>query len=181
MSKKNIEAVVRAQFKALNAKDNKERLNYMIAGIEDGEFYTHAHGKQFGVFDTDAPDTVFIPKTDLELSRITGTKIASVTMAMTKFFDDYNGDSENYVEPEAVSQEPETKDVPKKSKEQAQIDDAEAEGVSPEYSEEIVEKLAKECKKAIKSEDFKKAQKILNKLEGYHVHKKLAKKLAKAK
>ena len=177
MSKKNIEAVVRAQFKALNAKDNKERLNYMIAGIENGEFYTHAHGKQFGVFDTDAPDTVFIPKTDLDLSRITGTKIASVTMAMTKFFDDYNGDSENYVEPEAVSQEPEKSKVEDDAPEKSKVEDD-----APErYSDEIVEKLAKECKKAIKSEDFKKAQKILNKLEGYHVHKKLAKKLAKAK
>ena len=168
MSKKHIEAVVRAQFKALGAKDNKERLGYMIAGIKDGKFYTHAHGATFGIFDTEVEDTVFIPESDLELSRITGAKIATVTLNMTKFFDRYY--SEDNEEPEKG----EASDGDDTTADQPAVDS------EPELSEGILEKLAKECKKCIKTEDFKKAKKILVKLEGSEFHKKLAKKLKKA-
>lgn len=174
MSKKHIEAVVKAQYKALNAKDNKERLGYMIAGIEDGQFYTHANGKQFGMFDPEVPDTVFIPKTDLELSRITGTKIASITQNMEKFFDKYYG-LEDGAEGEAADGDDESCDKPAKEFAPEAEDEPET-----GLSDENIEDLTKAFKKALKKEDFKKASKILGKLVDTDGHKKLSKKLAKA-
>lgn len=167
MSQKHITALVKAQYKALNAKDNKERLTYMIAGIKDGKFYTHAHVADFGIFDVNAPDTVFIPEKDLELSRITGAKIATITMNMEKFFDAYYGGETTEPQP----------DIAPETKPETPIPDPEA---LKELDEDGVEKLAKACKKAIKAEDFKKARKILSKLDGQDCYKKLAKKLAKA-
>ena len=150
MSKEMIKAHIVAQYAVLTSKDNKERLKYMVAGIKDGKFFDYA-GTDYGMFDENAPDTVFIPDSDLSLSRITGVKLAGITLSMQKFFENYeNGGSEPTEE---------------------QCD--------PEPSDEEIDTGAveKACKKAIKKGDFKKAQKLIDKLGG---HEKLQKKLDKA-
>lgn len=158
-----IQAMIKGQYNALNAKDNKERLRYMVAGIKDGKFYDFV-GTNYGVFDENVEDTEFIKESDLELSRITGAKIASITIAMQKFFDTYNGvvtEEENEPETEALPKTELTKDT----------------NVAEEEAD--YEALEKACKKAIKKGDVKKASKILKKLEGRKSHKKLSKKLKK--
>jgi len=154
MSKKMIESYVKAQHAVLTCKDNKERLRFTVAGIKDGKFYDYS-GTNYGVFDENAPDTVFIPESDLELGRITGSKLATITLKMQKFFDTYFGEGEPTEEVEPTTTEAPT-----------------------EEGEEIdTEAVEKAVKKAIKKEDFKKAQKLIDKLGG---HKKLQKKLDKA-
>ena len=152
MSKKHIEALITAEFVVLSAKDNKERLKYIVAGIKDGKFYDYA-GTDYGIFDEAAPDTVFIEESDLELSRITSSKITTITMNMKKFFTEYNG---------------ENVEVNPQDNEDEKIDG------DTVIDTEAVEKA---CKKAIKKGDFKKAQKLIDKIGG---HKKLQKKLDKA-
>jgi len=152
MSKNMIEALVKSQYNGLNAKDNKERLGYMVAGIKDGKFYDHTSNTDYGVFDANAEDAVFIPESDLELSRITGAKIATVTVAMQKWFDTYTGNGNG-----------------------AEVPAEESEVADEEIDTEAVEKARK---KAIKKGDLDKAQKLIDKLGG---HKKLQKKLDKAK
>jgi len=156
MSKKMIEAYVKAQHAVLTCKDNKERLRFTVAGIKDGKFYDYS-GTDYGVFDENAPDTVFIPESDLELSRITGSKLATITLKMQKFFDAYfgEGEADEVIDVEVVV-------------------GSEATEEGEEIDTEAVEKAVK---KAIKKEDFKKAQKLIDKLGG---HKKLQKKLDKA-
>jgi len=162
MSKKMMEAYVKAQHAVLTCKDNKERLRYTVAGIKDGKFYDHS-GTDYGMFDEKAPDAVFIPESDLELSRITGSKLATITIKMQKFFDTYNGDTN-----ENEDTKDETSDSTKKS------DKDETTAKVEEVDTDAVEKA---CKKAIKKGDVKKAQKLIDKLGG---HKKLQKKLDKA-
>jgi len=155
MSKKMMRTHVVAQYAILNAETNKDRLKYIVAGIKNGKFYDYA-GTDYGVFDKDAPDTEFMPESDLGLSRITGSKLATITIKMQKFFDSYfdedKGEPEEYTKEEA---------------------EAEADTVE-EVDTEAVEKA---IKKAIKKGDLKKAQKLIDKLGG---HKKLQKKLDKA-
>lgn len=175
MSKKHIEALIGTQFSLLTAKDNKARLLYIIAGIKDGKFYNHAHGAIFGVFDESAPDTEFITEKDLTLSRITGTKISAITANMQNFFKEYYG-LEGADEDEATP-------TPKSEPKTEPKDVTDEEGEDPKdvaLSEAVVEKLVKEFKKCLKNEEFKKATKILAKLDGQDVQKKLAKKLKKA-
>lgn len=178
MSKKHIEAVVRAQYKAMNAKDNKERLKYMIAGIKDGKFYNYASGEKFGVFDLNVPDTVFIPEETLDLARVTGAKLATLTQNMERFFDEYYGQEREDTDPtrNPLDDEPEggLEDEPKSDTAGKELEEA------VKFSDEVVDDLVAECKKAIKKGNFKKAHKILAKLDGYEPHKKLAKKLKKA-
>ena len=152
MSKSHIEALINTEYEVLKAKDNKERLKFMVAGIKDGCFYNHANGAIYGEFDTEVPDTVFISEADLEMFRVTSTKIVGITLAMQQFFVDYNGADEPTVEDEPTE---------------------------PTVEEEAIdtEAVEKACKKAIKKGDFKKAQKLIDKLGG---HKKLQKKLDKA-
>lgn len=167
MSKSMMEAYIKAQHAVLTCKDNKERLRYTVAGIKDGKFYDHS-GTDYGMFDENAPDTVFIPESDLELSRITGTKLAGITLKMQKFFESYNTDEDVSTED---ADEPKEKKAKKSKSSEA---DAEASDEEPEIDTEAVEKAVK---KAIKKSDFKKAQKLIDKLGG---HKKLQKKLDKA-
>ena len=157
MSKSMIASLVKAQFAALNAKDNKERLRYTVAGIKDGKLYD-AVGTNYGVYDENAEDTVFIEDSDFELSRITSAKIKNVTDKMLAFFNETDEvvetkeveETDEVVEPEVV----ETKEV-----------DFEAVEVA--------------CKKAIKKGNVKKASKLLAKLDGQSCYKKLAKKIMK--
>lgn len=153
MSKSNIQAHALAGVALLGAKDTKARLHYVIAGVKDGKMYDHA-GTDYGVYDEDAEDVEFITDEDLALSRISGTKIASIGKLMADYFN-----------PNA---EEESKPEPKED------------GGSSEPAEEIdYDAVAKACKKAIKKEDVKKATKLLAKLEGQDCYKKLSKKLAK--
>lgn len=164
-----IQAMIKGQYNALNAKDNKERLRYMVAGIKDGKFYDFV-GTNYGVFDENVEDTEFIKESDLELSRITGAKIASITIAMQKFFDTYNG----VVVKEDAG--PETTDVIDSDEDAS--DDVITDGTAAD-EEADYQALEKACKKAIKKGDVKKASKIIKKLEGRKSHKKLSKKLKK--
>ena len=159
MSKSMVQAMIKGQYNALNAKDNKERLRYMVAGIKDGKFYDSV-GTDYGTFDEDVEDVEFITEKDLNLSRITGSKIASITIAMQKFFDTYNGI--------AAPTDVETTEQPDTNELEA------SEMGEPDY-----EALEKACKKAIKKGDIKKATKLLAKLDGQDCHKKLSKKLKK--
>ena len=154
MSKQHIETLIKAQHAVLTCADNKERLRYTVAGIKDGKFYDHS-GTDYGVFDEDAPDTVFIPEADLDLQRITGAKLKSIAGKMTAFFEAYN------------------------SNEPAEIDEVIEDEAPAEPAEEAIDMdaLEKACKKAIKGEKFGKAQKLIDKMGG---HKKLQKKLDKA-
>ena len=153
-----IEAFVKAQFLALSAKNNKERLGYMIAGIKDGKFYDLTTDVDYGTFDVDAPDAEFITQADLEMSRVATTKIQSVTASMVDYFAKYNSD------------------------EVIDVEVVEDEVVEDEVVEDEIdyEALETECKKSIKKGKLSKAQKLLAKLEGQDCHKKLSKKLKKA-
>lgn len=153
MSKKMIEAFCKAQYNALNAKDNKERIGYMIAGIKDGKFYDLKTDTDYGVFDETIPDTVFIPESALEIQRVTGAKLATFSVAMNKFFEKYGSNPKQ--ETEETEEAEEAEDV--------------------DYTA-----LEKACKKAIKKGDLTKATKLLEELDGQDCHKKLSKKLAKA-
>ena len=158
MSKVMIEAFIKAQYSALNAKNNKERLGYMVAGIKDGKFYDKCGNIDYGTFDVDAPDAEFITQDDVELTRVTSTKILSVTENMNTYFREYN-------------------------KEDTEVEDTDTEVEDTDTEVEDVvdyEALETECKKAIKKGNFPKAQKILVKLNGQTCYKKLAKKLKKA-
>ena len=156
MSKSMIGAFAQAQILALSAKDNKERLRFTIAGCKDGKLYDHS-GTDYGVYDPEAPDAIFIPDTDLQLSRITGVKLEGIARKMTEFFSD--------VEP--AVEEPTDTDG----------DRGDAIVDSEPVDEIDVEAVEDACKKAIKKGKFDKAQKLIDKLGG---HKKLQKKLEKA-
>ncbi|WBC28496.1 hypothetical protein TPMD03_25 [Thiohalocapsa phage LS06-2018-MD03] len=179
MSKGYIRALIEAQVQAASAKDNKERLRYVVAGVKDGRFYTHA-GMDFGEFlDKDGntvSDTIFISDTDLQLSRITGAKLKSIETKIKDFFEEHLGDADD------------SEDVAEQIDDN--LDDAEAETPSEdgdvscdEADDEISsEDLAKEVKKLIKKEKFKAAKLLINKLgdEDKKLRKKLMKKLDKA-
>jgi len=164
-----IEAFAKAQYNALNAKDNKERIGYMIAGIKDGKFYDLKTDTDYGVFDESIPDTVFIPESALEIQRVTGAKLATFSMAMNKFFDEYGSNPKG--------SEDEVDDVQDTECDTNTDTDTSSDGEVPEIDYEALEKA---CKKAIKKGDLKKAGKLLEKLVDQDCHKKLSKKLAKA-
>jgi len=174
MSKSMTEAFVKAQFRALNAENNKERIGYMVAGIKDGKFYDHKTDTDYGVFNTDSPDTVFIPESDLELQRITGAKLATLTLNMTKFFDAYGANPTETAE----GGEDKTELTPNEShRDEACVKSAEGEQPSESVD---VDALIKAFAKAIKKGKAKKAQKIINKLgEAGAKVKKLKKELEK--
>ena len=152
MSKKHIEAFIKSQYQTLGARDNKERMKFVVAGIKDGHFYNHM-GTDFGEFDAEAPDAVFIQEADVKLSRIVGSKILKVTKAMDDYFKEYYGVEED--EPEEV----ETEEEPT---EEAEIDE---------------DAVKQAFKKALKKGKLKKAQKIVDMLPDGKLKSKLEKKL----
>ena len=158
MSKKHIEAFIKAQFASLGAKDTKERLGYTVAGIKDGKFYDLKGRTDYGSIE-DAEDCVFIPEDTMQLSRITTVKINAITANMNSYF--------------AVG----TTEEAEEAVEAEEAEEAEEEAI--EYAEVDYDALSKACKKAIKKGDVKKASKLLAKLEGQDCHKKLSKKLSK--
>jgi len=163
MGKSQIEAFAKAQMKSLVAKDNKDRLKFTIAGCKSGHLYSH-DGTDFGLFDVDAPDTEFITQEDLNLSRLTTSRLQKISALAATFFNTY-GDNQTSVE-----QSDEDKKPTKPSEQPAN-----------DVSEPVDnEALAKACKKAIKKEDFQKAQKLIDKMTDTEASKKLAKKLKKA-
>ena len=168
MSKSMIEAFVKAQYGALTANDNRERLRHVVVGCKNGRLYSHS-GTDYGEFD--APDTIFSPDSDTQLTRITGVKMAGINKKMLEFFDKYGA---NPVEVDEPTDEPtDSNDEPTDS------NDDTCDNKSDDVNEDAVdtEAVEKACKKAIKKGDFKKAQKLIDKLGG---HKKLQKKLDKA-
>jgi len=160
MSQSMIQAFTKGQYKAINAKDNKERLKFTVAGCRGGHLFAH-DGTDYGLFNADAPDTEFITLKDLELSRITGAKIAQITQKMEAFFDKYGANPTE--QPEA------------KAELETETTSEDAANDEPEIDTEAV---VKACKKAIKKGNTKKALKLLNKLpEDSKEFKKLSKKL----
>ncbi len=168
MSKSMIQAFALAQLASLISKDNKGRLKYTIAGCKDGHLYDH-NGQDYGLFNADAPDTVFIPESDLELSRITGVKLEGIAKKASAFFDVYGADPKDEGAVEREADEP--------TEEQS---DPEPTGGDVDKTDEAVDydALEKACKKAIKKGNMKKATKLLVKLEGQKCHKKLSKKVS---
>ena len=153
MSKKNFSrAFIAGQYQSLSAKTNVERLKFTVAGIKNGRFYDHV-GTDYGLFDEDAPDAIFISDKDVTMTRITGAKIDSITKKVESYFTAYYSDEVDEVD--EVAEEPQ---------EEHEID---------------VDAVEKAAKKAIKKGDFKKAQKLIDKLDG-KAAKKMQKKLDKA-
>jgi len=169
MSKKNFSrAFIAGQYQSLSAKTNVERLKFTVAGIKNGRFYDHV-GTDYGLFDEDAPDAIFISDKDVAMTRITGAKIDSITKKVESYFTAYY--SEEDVEAEEVDDEIEEAEV----EEVEEVEEEESQE-QPEIDVDAVEKAAK---KAIKKGDFKKAQKLIDKLDG-KAAKKMQKKLDKA-
>ncbi len=182
MSKSMLEAFCKAQYNALNAKDNKERIGYMIAGIKDGKFYDLSTGTDYGVFDESIPDTEFIPESALEIQRVTGAKLATFSMGMNKFFDVYGANPKGSKDVDGTDTD--SSDDAEDERNDTVVDstsvndaDSDSDSNTPKVDYEALEKA---CKKAIKKGDLKKAGKLLEKLVDQDCHKKLSKKLAKA-
>ena len=178
MSKSMIQAFALAQMLAMVAKDNKERLKYTIAGCKDGHLYDHT-GQDYGLFNADAPDTVFIPETDLELQRITGVKLQGIQKKAQDFFDKYGAEPTTGDEDENENAENGASTGGEKS-EKDEVSKKPTNDTENTEDKVDYDALATACKEAIKSGKIKKATKLLAKLEGQKTHKKLAKKLAKA-
>lgn len=176
MSKSMIESYVKGQYLALGAKDNKERLGYIIAGCKDGKLYSY-DGTDYGMFNVDAPDTVFIAESDLELSRITGVKIANITKLMDDFFAKYGDNPVESSNDDMENSETPVESVESTPKKEKKIKSDDVEAPAPVEDEIDTEAVTTAVKKAIKKGDFKKAQKLIDKLGG---DKKLQKKLDKA-
>jgi len=167
MSKSMIQAFALAQLASMVSKDNKERLKHTIAGCKDGHLYDH-NGQDYGLFNADAPDTVFIPESDLALSRITGVKLEGIAKKAQEFFNEYG-----------ANPTPSTDGDEKPNENGSGDADNETVGDSVPKDEVDYDALEKACKKAIKKGDVKKATKLLAKLDGQDCHKKLSKKLKK--
>lgn len=163
-----IEALTKAQYGSLGAKDNKERLRFTIAGIRDGKFYDSV-GTDYGTFDKDCEDEEFISASDFKLSRITGAKIQAITAKMNSFFTAYFNEDEPDIAGDNLPEPTSEDEVLEPIKEEAPAESAE--------DEIDVDAVKDACKQAIKDGKFKKAQKLIDKLGG---HKKLQKKLDKA-
>ena len=103
MSKKNFSrAFIAGQYQSLSAKTNVERLKFTVAGIKNGRFYDHV-GTDYGLFDEDAPDAIFISDKDVTMTRITGAKIDSITKKVESYFTAYYSDEVDEVDEVADS------------------------------------------------------------------------------
>ena len=179
MSKSMIQAFALAQLASLISKDNKGRLKYTIAGCKDGHLYDH-NGQDYGLFNADAPDTVFIPESDLELSRITGVKLEGIAKKASAFFDVYGAKPKGSKDVDGTDTD--SSDDAEDERNDTVVDstsvndaDSDSDSNTPKVDYEALEKA---CKKAIKKGNMKKATKLLVKLEGQKCHKKLSKKVS---
>jgi len=170
MGKKFISAFAKAQANLLSAKDNKERLQHMIAKIEDGIIYD-AKGKAMGNYEGE--DATFITDADLELSRITQVKIQKIKESMLNYF---NADTETVDEARQAEEDEEIKDV---VTDDVVTDDVVTDDVDEDLFDE--EAVVEAFNKAVKKGKIKKARKLLDKLSenDYPKTKKLEKKLSK--
>jgi len=152
MGKKWIKGLIETQYDVLNAPDSKSRLKYIVAGIKDGRFYNHA-GTDFGEYDVDSPNTEFIRKDELDLSRLTASRLSQITARMRAFFseEDTVADPLDMNEPADTCVDGDEDEKPKKSKK-------DEEAVSLEVD---IDEVVAELKKAIKKGKSKKAKKLL--------------------
>lgn len=163
MAKSHIVALIMSQVASLGAKDSKERLQHMVAGVKDGRLYSHA-GTDYGQFDGE--DIEFITEEDLNLARVTKVKIDSIKKSMEDYFGTYlNGVSAEPAGEVSDEVEEEPKDESKNTEE---VEDA------PVVSEEDI---FAEAKKAIKKGKIAKAEKLIEKMSDKKLIKKLNKKL----
>ena len=176
MSQSMIKAFIEGQYRALNAKDNKERIRYIVAGTKDGRFYDHA-GNDYGYFG-DVPDEVFIAESDLDLSRITTSKLDAVTKSMNDFFAKYMG--VEAVESVETLEDENEEEEDAEEKTMAKNLEVEVETVESEEVELSQEEIAEKAKKAIKKGKLKKAKKLIAQIEDKKVAKKLKAKLEEA-
>ncbi len=165
MAKSYIVGLIQSQYGGLVAKDNKERLRHLVAGIKDGKLYSHS-GADYGMFDENAEDVEFITDADLALSRVTAIKIRSITNKMQTFFAGYGlGGLAGKLDDEGTD----TEDVT--TEEHAEVE------VPPINVQAVTEAFDT----ALENGKLKKARKLLNKLNEAGVKtKKLEKKLKKA-
>ena len=169
MSKSHIQAFALAQIASITEKTVKDRLKYTVAGCKDGCLYSN-DGTNYGIYNEDAPDTVFITQEDLDMSRVTGAKIAKIETLMKDFFNEYGT---------PVPTNDDTTADDNADNDSDSVEDN-VETVETELAEEVVsdfEEAEDAIKKAIKKGKFKKAQKLIDEIGG---HKKLQKKLDKA-
>lgn len=142
-----IEAFAKAQIKGLSLT-TKDRLKYTIAGCKDGCLYDNM-GTNYGLYDNNAPDMEFITAEDLNVSRITASKLAKIKVLSDNFFAEFGAHP--------------TTDLDEA------LDEAQDE-VSPleeEFAEQV--DLVANIKKAIKKGKLKKAQKLINTLDNSDV------------
>jgi len=204
MSKKAIQKLIEVQYEVMNSRDNKDRIRHVVAGIKNGKFYTHA-GVSFGTFDKNAPDTEFISESDLDLARITGSKLKKITENMTSFFNKYEEDDDEEYDEEYDDEEYDDEEEDEEEEDEDEDEDEDDDDEDDEDEEVVkykkpikkgklkkpikkgepilevnVEKVVAKCKKAIKKGKLKKAEELLKLLPESKEAKKLAKKIKKA-
>jgi len=152
MSKSFVTAMIATQYEVLLATSNKDRLKYVVSCVEDSTMY-NLKDDELGKWDGE--DVEFFTKEDLDLARITTSKLKTAQTKMLEYF----GIEEKEVETEA-------KEAPS-SKE-------ETDGLPDVNLDEVISK----CKKAIKKGNVKKAKKLLGFIpENEKAFKKLSKKI----
>jgi len=155
MSKKMISAFVKSQYAQLQEKDIKERMQYVVAKVEDGMLYD-LKGNCYGKWDGE--DTVFIAEEDLKLSRIASTRITNYNNAINAYFSEDGEEAEDGEETEETVDSSEPDDV-------LETEDGE---------------IAKKIKKALKKGKTKKAVKLLGEISDKKLRKALAKEIDNA-
>ncbi|MBW2998167.1 hypothetical protein KY321_01390 [Candidatus Woesearchaeota archaeon] len=161
----------------MEAKDNKGRLPFLIAKVENGKVMD-SKGNVY-CEDFEGEDVVFVTEEDLKLTRVTGTKIAGIKLAITDYFGD-NEESTEDAETEESTEDAETEDVKEviAGGEDTSIEDNKETEEKPEIDVDAVTEAFSE---AIENGKLKKAIKLLDKLiEAGVKTKKLEKKLKKA-
>ena len=83
MSKSNIKAFITFSMEQAVQKTARERLEYIPAGVKDGVLYNHK-GSTFG--ELDIPDTEWIPKEEMEKSRIADSRFKVYKEKMLEAF-----------------------------------------------------------------------------------------------
>ena len=159
MSKSFFKAMLATQYEVLLATSNKDRLKYVIAGVKNKILY-NLKGDEFGEWDDE--DVEFFVKEDLDLARITTSKLKTAQNKMLAYF--------NKEETTSSSEEEASPSSEEEASPSNDIDD----GLPEVDLDEVIAK----CKKAIKKGNAKKAKKLLGFIpEDEKAFKKLSKKI----
>jgi len=182
MGKQQIQGLVSVQYDVLNSQDNKERIRFVVAGCREGRLYNMS-GTDFGMFNEEAPDTEFITDADLDLSRITGARLSSITKKMKDFFNKYGVSDVTDSSNDDNDTNDSDSDDTNSSNDDVESKKDKKNKVSNDKKKELkvnIDEVVAKCKKAIKKEKFDKARELIKLLGDIDIAKKLSKKLKKA-